>query len=319
MDPSETPPANTPPVTEPGAGNPTPTVTESAPPQATVSEVVTPEVPTAPTELASPQPLTDQTVTPSTDAATAPAPESQMVDNPRVPAPDDPTAQPQPAPINPAPLAPPAKKGAKKLIIILAIAILGLSGLIIGLIFLLGLNSTPVYTNLKSATVGDKAGQKIVFSYPEDMEEVTNKNDAATYADYESDSKKTVYAEVNVDSAEVGVLSTEDIAGFKDILKNKKEGYQETIDSLKKETFKDESNITYSDFKDFKSAKIKDGIQTDITFKNEATGKQGKGRIIFTFGKERLYGMILLGEQSVWDKNTSTWDKVIDSWAIDQP
>jgi hypothetical protein len=163
------------------------------------------------------------------------------------------------------------------------------------------------------------AGQKITFSYPEEMEEVVNKDNEAKYAHYKDDSKKTIYAEINVDSAQTGPLTPENVASFNGILKSKKEGYQEIIDALKKDTFKDQTDITYTNFTDFKSDKVSNAVQTEISFKSTSTGKPGKGRLILAFGKERLFGMILVSEQSVWEKNTATWDKVVNSWAIDQP
>jgi len=207
----------------------------------------------------------------------------------------------------------------------ITLSIEGVIGLIVGaiviaiIIFVVLITGAQHYTNLKSTTVGTASGQKMTVSYPAKMTAISTSAEGAIYADFSSKgNQKLVAAEVEADGQAVGDLPTSAVDSFKSILKNKLTGYDETIQAFTSQPSSDSDKLTFGAFTDFRTATISNGLQADFTYNSKSTGKPGHGRLIFAFGKTKLYVLTMLAEQKKWDANASAWTKIAGSLAIDQ-
>jgi len=176
------------------------------------------------------------------------------------------------------------------------------------------------FENLDMAYVGSTAKERISFLHSTKMTEVSANQDDGVFVYYYDTNKvlRSVYAEIYANSTSIGIVNSEVLASYKNIIVNKKRGYQQVIAGLTAERTGEATNILYGSFHTFSNSNIHGGVSADFTYTNSVTHKEGKGILIVAFGKDRQYGFLLLADQKLWDNNTVIFNKIISSIAVDQ-
>jgi len=208
----------------------------------------------------------------------------------------------------------------KKILILFGSIVGGLALLALaGFLLLNFFNGAPKYGELKDITVGSRDGEKVTLSVPKEMEEEFSTSFSAPFthkSPHEKDGQTLVYSQIQIQSQFLGVLGSENVQQLKDSLINKDADYDELVQELNDDP--EIKDLQFEDFKEIKTDGIPDGIMAGFTYTSETTDTKGKGTLLYAFGKQNFYVVAINGDAKVIDKNSGTWEKIINGIKVDQ-